>query len=222
MVVIERWTGAYACQLQAALRHTNESFAHHLGIAVRTVAAWHADPALTPRADVQAILDTTLSQAPQDAAARFAALLDREAANRPPGMPQALTVAVAVVRRDDTVLLVRRRGEDVHGLRWQFPAGIVKPDAEPGAVAVQETLSETGVHCAAHRDLGERVHPMTGVLCRYWLCRYLAGDAHNSDPVENTGVAWAPIATLGGFIPLADIYPPVLTALESADDAADD
>lgn len=34
-------SGRSACALQSALRLTNESFAEHLGVAVRTVAAWH-------------------------------------------------------------------------------------------------------------------------------------------------------------------------------------
>ncbi|MFU9037635.1 MULTISPECIES: hypothetical protein [Streptomyces] len=37
MDVIELWNGCHACQLQSALRLTNEQFAARLGIAVRTV-----------------------------------------------------------------------------------------------------------------------------------------------------------------------------------------
>lgn len=222
MVVVEQWTGQRACLLQAALRATNESFAHRLGIAVRTVAAWHADPALVPRSEVQAILDTALEQAPAAAVERFTALLGKRAGNGAAGGPQALTVAVAVVRRDGSVLLVCRRSEDGSGLRWQFPAGVVKPGADPATVAVREALAETGIHCAVVRGLGQRVHPATGVLCRYLWCDYLAGDAHNHDPVENSGVAWAPIATLAKFIPLETVFPPILTALEATDDRAGD
>jgi 8-oxo-dGTP diphosphatase len=38
------WTGRTACALQAALRLSNESFAEHLGIAVRTVARGITSP----------------------------------------------------------------------------------------------------------------------------------------------------------------------------------
>ncbi|HSS38657.1 MAG TPA: NUDIX hydrolase [Polyangia bacterium] len=217
-VVVEKWTGQRACLLQAALRHTNESFAHHLGIAVRTVAAWHADPALTPRAEIQQILDTALERAPQAAVERFTALLSQREADG----AQALTVAVAVVRRGDSVLLACRRGGERAGLRWQFPAGVVKPGADPAAVAVAETLAETGVHAAVTADLGRRVHPLTGVVCEYLLCDYLTGDAHNADTLENLDVAWAPVATLARFIPLDAVFPPVLDALEFTRDAADD
>jgi hypothetical protein len=52
------WTGRTACALQAALRLSNESFAEHLGIAVRTVAAWHQKPTLKPKSEMQQLLDT--------------------------------------------------------------------------------------------------------------------------------------------------------------------
>lgn len=227
MVVVQQWTGERACLLQAALRATNEGFAHRLGVAVRTVAAWHADPALVPRSEVQQILDTALEQAPHAAVQRFSALLFTPLLSYEPPTGAAsgarvLTVAVAVVRCGDTVLLVCRRGGEGSGLRWQFPAGVVKPGSDAAAVAVAETLGETGVHCAVVRALGERVHPATGVLCRYLLCDYLTGETRNGDPVENTGVAWAPIATLARFIPRGTIYPPILDALEAEHDRADD
>ncbi|HJT02625.1 MAG TPA: transcriptional regulator, partial [Pseudonocardiaceae bacterium] len=65
------WTGHSACALQAALRLTNESFAEHLGVAVRTVAAWHQKPTLKPKSEMQQLLDTALDQASPMAQARF-------------------------------------------------------------------------------------------------------------------------------------------------------
>jgi transcriptional regulator with XRE-family HTH domain len=69
------WTGSNACALQAALRLSNESFAERLGIAVRTVAAWHQKPTLKPKSEMQQLLDTALDQAPPAVKARFAQLL---------------------------------------------------------------------------------------------------------------------------------------------------
>src|SRR5690349_1328695 len=69
------WTGHSACALQAALRLTNESFAEHLGVAVRTVAAWHQKPTLKPKSEMQQLLDTALDQASPMAQARFTQLL---------------------------------------------------------------------------------------------------------------------------------------------------
>ena len=57
MDLVTGWTGRAACALQAALRMSNEAFAEHLGIAVRTVAGWHQKPGLRPRPEMQQVLD---------------------------------------------------------------------------------------------------------------------------------------------------------------------
>ncbi|MFD8919428.1 NUDIX hydrolase [Streptomyces sp. NPDC059569] len=211
MDVIDVWNGRNACALQLAFRMTNEAFAAHLGVAVRTVAKWHAAPDAVPRSDMQQILDVAYERAEARVQRRFSLL------SRPPEGPaqaQALRVAIAVVMRADEVLLVCRR--DGGALDWQFPAGMVKPGGTPEAVAVQETHAETGVHCTIRQHLGERLHPVTGVLAHYYLCDYLAGDATNRDLVENIDVTWAPRSALSRFIPTEKIYPPILSALEDA------
>ncbi|MFJ1647969.1 NUDIX hydrolase [Streptomyces sp. NPDC088258] len=211
MNVIDVWNGRHASALQLAFRMTNEAFAAHLGVAVRTVAKWHAAPDAVPRSDMQQILDVAYERADPSVQRRFTLLA------RPPTGPtsaQALRVAIAVVVRGDDVLLVRRRGDD--SLSWQFPAGMVKPGAAAATVAEQETHAETGVHCAVRERLGERVHPVTGVIADYHLCDYLAGDAINRDELENMAVAWVPRTQLNRFIPADRIYPPITAALEGA------
>src|SRR6202000_1511879 len=103
-----------------------------------------------------------------------------------------------------------------------FPAGIVKPGADPDSIAVSETLAETGVHAGIREHLGRRVHPLTGVVCEYLLCDYLTGEARNADALENLDVAWVQIATLAKFIPWDAVYQPILEALEESRDRADD
>lgn len=136
----------------------------------------------------------------------------------PPGdeplSAQPLTVALAIVLRDRDVLVVQRRSGRADNA-WQFPAGIVKPGAEPGPVAVRETFAESGVHCAVVRDLGSRVHPVTNVVCHYFLCRYLAGDLVNGDPAENVAVSWIDRRAVGELLPTESIYPPALQALHT-------
>lgn len=206
------WSGRHAVALQAATRSTNEEFARTLGVAVRTVAAWHADPAIVPRREIQRALDTALERVTPAEQRRFGVLYRQTSEVQ----TQALRVAIAVVVRGAEVLLVCRRGED--SLTWQFPAGVVKPGGSASAVAVQETLAETAVHCSVRKALGSRVHPVTGVLAEYELCDFLAGEARNQDAVENLDVAWVPISNLTKFIPTGKIYPPVLAALEGTHD----
>nr|WP_206326574.1 NUDIX domain-containing protein [Streptomyces sp. N502] len=192
------------------MRLTNEAFAERLGISERTISRWHASPDMVHRTEVQQILDIAHREAGEDVQRRFALLL------RPPSPrmeAQALRVAIAVVIRGDDILLVCRRGDGE--LRWQFPAGMVKPGAAPETVAVQETHGETGVHCTIREQLGERIHPVTGVVASYYLADHLAGDASNLDPLENVDVAWVPRAALTRFIPQDQIFPPILTALEA-------
>jgi 8-oxo-dGTP diphosphatase len=209
--VVETWTGRTACLLQQAMRLTNEAFAERLGISERTISRWHANPGMTHRTEVQQILDIAYEEAGETVQRRFALLV------RPPAPrmeAQALRVAIAVVLRGDDVLLVCRRGDGE--LRWQFPAGMVKPGATAETVAVQETHGETGVHCTVRQQLGERVHPVTGVVASYFLADHLAGEATNRDPLENVDVAFVPRANLTRFIPQDQIFPPILSALEAA------
>jgi 8-oxo-dGTP pyrophosphatase MutT (NUDIX family) len=126
---------------------------------------------------------------------------------------QTLTVAISIVTNAaGQVLLVRPRegGADA----WQFPAGIVKPGADPAQTAVNETLAETGIHCRPRQHLGRRIHPVTTALCEYHLCDYLAGQPINADPEENAAVTWVERNQLTRFIPANLIFAPILTALE--------
>lgn len=218
MDVIREWNGQYACLLQSALRLTNEAFAAQLGIAVRTVAAWHRDPDVVPRAEMQQLLDSVHERAGSAARSRFALLAadtGQPAAPKGQGSPaQPLRVAIAVVLREAEVLLVCRRDVDDSGITWQFPAGVIKPGARAEIATVRETLDETGVHCAIRHSLGTRLHPDTGVQCLYFLCDYLAGDATNRDAIENVDVTWVPKAELTRFIAADRIFPPILAALE--------
>ena len=79
MDLMTGWTGRAACALQAARRMSNETFAEHLGIGVRTVAAWHQKPGLRPRPEMQQVLDAALARAPAAAGERFAVLTSEPA-----------------------------------------------------------------------------------------------------------------------------------------------
>jgi hypothetical protein len=75
MEVVASWTGSRADALRQALRMTNETFAEHLGVAVRTVAYWRQRPEVTPRPGMQEILDVALARAAATARTQFALLV---------------------------------------------------------------------------------------------------------------------------------------------------
>jgi 8-oxo-dGTP pyrophosphatase MutT (NUDIX family) len=131
-----------------------------------------------------------------------------------PERPHPLMVAIAVVTKDSEVLVVCRRSTEESGITWQFPAGMVKPGAQPRHVAMRETLRETGIHCSVSQSLGRRIHPITNVICEYLLCEYVAGEAMNIDADENISVTWIHRDKLARIIPSHHIFPPVLEVLD--------
>lgn len=88
-MAVEPWTGRTACALQKALRLSNELFAEHLGIGVRTVAGWHQKPDLKPKSEMQQLLDTAYERASATVRARFAELVGQlpEGAASPSSQP---------------------------------------------------------------------------------------------------------------------------------------
>jgi hypothetical protein len=75
MQIITTWSAGHADALRQALRMTNESFAEHLGVAVRTVASWRKRPEIVPQPAIQETLDAALERAPDRAKAQFALLV---------------------------------------------------------------------------------------------------------------------------------------------------
>lgn len=207
MTSIDKWTGGLAVNLQEAFRKSIEGFAEQLDISPRTVARWHQNPDTVPRPAVQSILDHQLAAASPDVRQRFESRIHNSTS-----VPMPLHVALAIVLNEGKVLLVRRREAGTSA--WQFPAGVVKPESSPEAVAVRETFAETGIDCAVRRRIGSRTHPATGVFCVYFLCDYLAGEPENRDPIENDSVRWAPIPDIARFIPESHIFQPVRDLLQ--------
>jgi hypothetical protein len=73
--LVATWTGWHANALRQALRMTNEEFAEHLDVSVRTVVYWRTRPEMVPRQSMQQILDVALQRAPELALAQFRRLL---------------------------------------------------------------------------------------------------------------------------------------------------
>ncbi|WP_433051157.1 NUDIX domain-containing protein [Dactylosporangium sp. CS-033363] len=213
--VIDQWTGRHACALQAALRMSQDEMADRLGAAKRTIASWHGAPDVRIRPELQRALDTMYEQAPESVKVRFARQLRAEDRADVDAAPAGVTlaIAIAVVTNGTDVLLVCRRENDPNAITWGFPAGVVKPEARARTVAVRETLAETGIHCQVVRELGSRIHPVTGVFAEYFLCVYLAGQVENRDTDENVDAIWIPRQRVTDFIPPERIYPPALRAL---------
>ena len=149
MEVVRTWTGREADALRQALRMTNEAFAAHLGVAVRTVADWRKRPDMIPQARMQEVLDAALERAAERTKAQFALLLENDnhyllLAGNPNGMTpddrdrvngvirRPSRVDAATVENLSQVLASQRRAEDALG-----------PEAILGPMALQlDTLGK--------------------------------------------------------------------------------
>lgn len=75
MEIITSWNGELADALRRALRMTKDSFADLFGASPRNVANWRQRPDMVPLSARQRALDKALSDASEDAKARFALLI---------------------------------------------------------------------------------------------------------------------------------------------------
>lgn len=81
---MQRWSGREARLLRGALRMSLRDFAAYLGVSDRIVSNWESGGAsYQPRAESQAVLDTALGRASDDAKDRFAAALGTNGAAPP-------------------------------------------------------------------------------------------------------------------------------------------
>jgi 8-oxo-dGTP diphosphatase len=122
-------------------------------------------------------------------------------------------IAAAVIVRDGTLLLVRRRVTE-GSLSWQFPAGEIEPGESAEDAAVRETFEETGLVVAARRVLGDRVHPATKRQMFYVMADALAGSAHVADADELDAVEWVKLSDVTEYVPYP-FYGPVQEHLNS-------
>jgi len=117
--VVELWTGGDADLLRQSLRMTNESFAEYLGVAVRTVACWRAQPGIIPRPAIQETLDAALERAPDRARAQFALLAERGGqADRAdsPGIPDPDASVPAALSTAQAIPCQRLPADDIDDL----------------------------------------------------------------------------------------------------------
>jgi transcriptional regulator with XRE-family HTH domain len=95
MATVQRWTGAETKALRQAMRLSIRAFAAHLGVDARLVNKWEArGNTITLRPDTQALMDTALNQAPDDAQTRFTRILDSTKQEQHTNQTQPLERAV--------------------------------------------------------------------------------------------------------------------------------
>lgn len=106
-----------------------------------------------------------------------------------------IEVAIALVFRDERLLVTRRlAGAHLGGL-WEFPGGKLRTEESPDAAAVREVLEETGVvaRARARRAPIEWRYPERTVRLHPVDCDWLAGDG---EPRGVAALRWVTRAEL--------------------------
>ncbi len=55
------------------------------------------------------------------------------------------TVVAAILRHNGRILICRRRADQPHALKWEFPGGKVEPGESPKAALARELREELGI-----------------------------------------------------------------------------
>jgi 8-oxo-dGTP diphosphatase len=122
-------------------------------------------------------------------------------------------IAVAVVQKNNEILLVRRRRKEGN-LQWQFPSGEIESAESNEQACMREVFEETNVTCRTVKKFGERIHPDSHVEIHYWLCDYVSGEAIVKDDDELDQVQWCNPSTVGKLI-TSSLFQPIADYLDS-------
>jgi transcriptional regulator with XRE-family HTH domain len=158
--LVTTWTGRHADALRHALRMTNEDFAEHLGVSVRTVAYWRSRPAMVPIQSMQQLLDVALERASEAQRAQFRHLLGEHDAGGTPAAdaaaddPARLTEwLTATSTSDELVAGMDRAAAVLAEAHPRTPAGLLLADARQLQARIQQVLTGGGLRHRQERDL---------------------------------------------------------------------
>jgi A/G-specific adenine glycosylase len=95
-------------------------------------------------------------------------------------------VAVAVIRKEDRVLVTQRPPEGHLGGLWEFPGGRIEPGETPEEACRREVAEETGLEVAVRRPLARVRHAYSHFKVRLHIfeCELLGGEVRLEGPVD--------------------------------------
>jgi 8-oxo-dGTP diphosphatase len=108
-------------------------------------------------------------------------------------------VVAAIIERQGRFLICRRKPEQVHPLKWEFPGGKVEPGETPGQALARELEEELGILGAAGEEITRYQHTYPGrdtILLIFFRVTQFDGEPRN---VVFHEMRWEPVATLGEF-----------------------
>jgi 8-oxo-dGTP diphosphatase len=108
-------------------------------------------------------------------------------------------VVAAIFERDGRILICRRKPEQSHPLKWEFPGGKVEPGETPEHALTRELEEELGVAQAAGDEITRYSYTYPGkdpIELIFYRVTSFTGEPQNLVFHE---MRWEPAARLGGF-----------------------
>lgn len=114
------------------------------------------------------------------------------------GLPEAI---VAVLRRDDQVLVIRRAaGVSTPGY-WTLPSGRIEPGEQQPDTVVREMREELGVTVRPLAKVWE-CRTDTGDFLLHWWTAHIDDDEFRVEPAEVAEARWVTPAEFAGLDPV--------------------
>lgn len=131
-------------------------------------------------------------------------------------MEEPIRVAAGVLRKDSEVLVCRRRADQDHGGKWEFPGGKLEPGETPEQCLRRELDEELGIRVdglAPLRTITHRYEGRRAVELHFFNVASIVGEPRNRVFAEIRWVATLDLAALDFLA--ADL--PIVEALASGD-----
>ena len=108
-----------------------------------------------------------------------------------------LTVVAAVIERAGRILVCRRRADQPHAGKWEFPGGKVEPGETPEQALVRELEEELGIRAQAGPEITRYQFAYPGkdpILLVFFSVTAFSGEPRNLvfDAMEWTAAAGLP------------------------------
>lgn len=110
-----------------------------------------------------------------------------------------IQVVAAILERDGRILICRRRPEQAHPLKWEFPGGKVEPGETPEAALTRELEEELGIGQAAGAEITRYFYTYPGknpIELIFYRVKSFTGEPQNLVFHE---MRWEPALRLGDF-----------------------
>jgi 8-oxo-dGTP diphosphatase len=109
------------------------------------------------------------------------------------------TVAAGLIRRDGRILIGRRKADQPHALKWEFPGGKLEPGESPAAALRRELREELAIDARIGAEVERYTYCYPGgkpILLIFHAVTDFAGEPRNCIFEE---VAWVEPARLAEF-----------------------